>query len=131
MATRSGQFGAIPLCGEILQRMSVDRPYANPLLRKVIAATVAVQIVIVMASLTVPVLASLIAPAAGIPPYLVGYYSALIYACAAATSFVTPHLLRRWGGVRIHQGADSDGSRPRFRDDVARHSDLISLGVPR
>jgi MFS family permease len=104
MATRSGQFGAIPLCGEILQRMSVDRPYANPLLRKVIAATVAVQIVIVMASLTVPVLASLIAPAAGIPPYLVGYYSALIYACAAATSFVTPHLLRRWGGVRIHQG---------------------------
>ena len=27
--------------------------------------------------------------------------------------------------------ADSDGSRPRFRDDVARHSDLISLGIPR
>jgi lactate permease len=27
--------------------------------------------------------------------------------------------------------ADSDGSRPQFRDDVARHSDLISLGIPR
>jgi len=37
--------------------MSVDRPYVNPLLRKVIAATVAVQIVIVMSSFTVPVLA--------------------------------------------------------------------------
>jgi hypothetical protein len=28
------------------------------------------------------------------------------------------------------QGADSGGSRPRIRDDVAHHSDLISLGVP-
>jgi len=28
-------------------------------------------------------------------------------------------------------GADSGGSRPRIRDDLARHSDLISLGVPR
>ena len=27
--------------------------------------------------------------------------------------------------------ADSGGSRPRIRDDVAQHSDLISLGVPR
>jgi MFS family permease len=87
-----------------MQRMSADRPYANPLLRKVLAATVAVQIVIVMSSLTVPVLATLIAPSAGIPPYLVGYYAALIYGCAAMTSFATPHLLRRWGGMRVHQG---------------------------
>jgi hypothetical protein len=28
-------------------------------------------------------------------------------------------------------GADSGGSRPRIRDDLAHHSDLISLGVPR
>jgi hypothetical protein len=27
--------------------------------------------------------------------------------------------------------ADSGGSRPRIRDDLAHHSDLISLGVPR
>jgi hypothetical protein len=27
--------------------------------------------------------------------------------------------------------ADSGGSRPRIRDDVAHHSDLISLGIPR
>ena len=26
---------------------------------------------------------------------------------------------------------DSGGSRPRIRSDLARHSDLISLGVPR
>jgi hypothetical protein len=30
-----------------------------------------------------------------------------------------------------HHRADSGGSRPRFRDDLAHHSDLISLGVPR
>ena len=29
------------------------------------------------------------------------------------------------------KAVDSGGSRPRIRDDVARHSDLISLGVPR
>jgi hypothetical protein len=27
-------------------------------------------------------------------------------------------------------GADSDGSRPGFRDDLAHHSDLMSLGIP-
>jgi hypothetical protein len=27
--------------------------------------------------------------------------------------------------------ANSDGSRPGFRDDLAHHSDLISLGIPR
>jgi hypothetical protein len=29
------------------------------------------------------------------------------------------------------EAADSGGSRPRIRDDVAHHSDLISLGIPR
>ncbi|HTQ34747.1 MAG TPA: MFS transporter [Stellaceae bacterium] len=73
------------------------------LLNKVVAATVAVQIVIVMASLTVPVLASLIAPAIGVPAYLVGYYSGLIYLLAVLSSFATPRLVRRWGGIRLHQ----------------------------
>jgi len=31
----------------------------------------------------------------------------------------------------LEQDADSDGSRPGFRDDLARHSDLMSLAVPR
>ena len=35
-----------------------------------------------------------------------------------------------WNNVRSLI-ADSDGSRPLFRDDLARHSDLISLGIPR
>ncbi len=35
------------------------------------------------------------------------------------------------GRMRRIMIADSDGSRPRFRDDLAHHSDLMSLGVPR
>ncbi len=73
-------------------------------LNKVVGATVAVQVAIVMASLTVPVLASMIAPEIGVPPYLVGYYSALIYGFAAVSSLATPRLFRRWGGIRLHQG---------------------------
>ena len=34
---------------------------------------------------------------------------------------------RDWRGYL----ADSDGSRPGFRDDLAHHSDLMSLAVPR
>jgi putative DNA methylase len=37
-------------------------------------------------------------------------------------------LLSEWDPMT---DADSGGSRPRIRDDVAHHSDLISLGVPR
>jgi hypothetical protein len=32
---------------------------------------------------------------------------------------------------KLARDADSGGSRPRIRSDLARHSDLISLGVPR
>ena len=32
---------------------------------------------------------------------------------------------------RLTQDADSGGSRPGFRDDLAHHSDLMSLAVPR
>ena len=74
------------------------------LLNRVVASTVAVQVAIVMSSLTVPVLASAIAPAVGVPAYWVGYYSALIYGFAALSSFATPRLFRRWGGIRLHQG---------------------------
>jgi len=72
-------------------------------LAKVVTATTAVQSTVVMASLTVPVLATVVASAAGIAPHLVGYYSALIYGVAAMSSFATPDLLRRYGGLRLHQ----------------------------
>jgi MFS family permease len=83
-------------------RMSADRSESK-LLAKFVAATIAVQAIVVMASLLVPVLATLVATAAGMPPYLVGYYSALIYGIAAISSLAAPDLLRRYGGIRLHQ----------------------------
>ena len=85
-------------------RMTRDPSRNKVLLNKVVASTVAVQVTIVMSSLTVPVLATLIAPAVGVPAYLVGYYSALIYGLAGLSSFATPRLFHRWGGIRMHQG---------------------------
>ncbi len=64
----------------------------------------AMQAIIVMASLTVPILASAMAPELGVPPHLVGFYSALIYGLAACTSLLTPGFVRRWGVIRLHQG---------------------------
>lgn len=88
--------------------MDISEPLATTrrktLLNRVVASTVAVQVAIVMSSLTVPVLASVIAPAIGVPAYWVGYYSGLIYGFAALSSFLTPRLFRRWGGIRLHQG---------------------------
>jgi MFS family permease len=82
--------------------MIADRS-GSRLLAKVLTATTAVQSIVVMASLVVPVLATVLASTAGIAPYLVGYYSALIYGIAAMSSFATPDLLRRYGGIRLHQ----------------------------
>ncbi len=82
--------------------MFADRS-GSRLLAKVVTATIAAQSIVVMASLLVPVLATVLATVAGLPPYLVGYYSALIYGVAAMSSFATPDLLRRHGGIRLHQ----------------------------
>ena len=43
----------------------------------------------------------------------------------------TVRRLHRLSPPTLHTVADSGGSRPRIRDDVAHHSDLMSLGVPR
>jgi MFS family permease len=82
----------------------LDTSRQKTLLNRVVPSTVAVQVAIVMSSLTVPVLASTIAPAVGVPAYWVGYYSALISGGATLSSFATPRLFRRWGGIRLHQG---------------------------
>ena len=64
----------------------LDTSRQKTLLNRVVPSTVAVQVAIVMSSLTVPVLASTIAPAVGVPAYWVGYYSALIYGGATLSS---------------------------------------------
>ena len=55
--------------------------------------------------------------------------TSLLRAAEGGTSADPAEMARRYGPET--PVADSGGSRPRIRDDVAHHSDLISLGVPR
>jgi hypothetical protein len=54
---------------------------------------------------------------------VITFISSAVVPLAARAQKVMP-MIGSWA-------ADSDGSRPLFRDDLARHSDLISLGIPR
>ena len=63
------------------------------------------------------------------------WLESFLFAVALAVG-LTPELLPMIVSVTLARGAirmaaDSDGSRPGFRDDLAHHSDLMSLGVPR
>jgi hypothetical protein len=66
---------------------------------------------------------------------LAGGLSALSACGAATVSLSSCRTGSKWPACIGHASslasADSGGSRPRIRDDVAQHSDLISLGVPR
>lgn len=57
------------------------------------------------AFLTVPVLSPAIAAETGLPLSLVGFHTALVYAGALVTGPMTAGLVRRYGGVRVLQGA--------------------------
>ena len=53
------------------------------------------------------------------------------YACVLIAERILQHKIEFYNSPAMERGADSGGSRPRIRDDVAHHSDLMSLGVPR
>lgn len=72
-------------------------------LATVIASTLAMQAIVVMASLTAPVLAAVIAADSELRPHLVGYYSGAIYGLAALTSAAAPYPTERFGAIRLHQ----------------------------
>jgi predicted MFS family arabinose efflux permease len=57
------------------------------------------------AFLTVPVLSPLIAAETGLPLSLVGFHTALVYGGTLVSAPMTAGLIRRYGGVRVLQGA--------------------------
>ncbi|MDB5364561.1 MAG: transporter [Rhodospirillales bacterium] len=76
---------------------------ARSLLARTIAATLGGQMLVVFASLAVPVTAATIATALGLNVHLVGAYSALLFFASAFAALATPTALLRSGSVRIHQ----------------------------
>lgn len=69
----------------------------------VVASTLAMQAIVVMASLTAPVLAAVIAADSKLPAHLIGYYSGAIYGLAALSSAAAPYPTARLGVIRLHQ----------------------------
>jgi len=68
-----------------------------------LAAMLASQILVSLASLVLPVLAPLVALALGVPAYLVGFYVAILYGVAALSSLTSGGFVTRYGALRVNQ----------------------------
>ncbi|MDH5263335.1 MAG: MFS transporter [Betaproteobacteria bacterium] len=68
-----------------------------------LAATLAVQLLVSMAVVTVPVLAPALARDTGVPPGFVGLFIALVYGAGMAASLASGALVRRYGAIRLSQ----------------------------
>ena len=73
------------------------------MLAKVVATTLSAQAAVVLASLTLPVLAGRVGPELGVPTHLVGFYGALISVSGMAAALLAPTLVQRHGAIRVHQ----------------------------
>src|SRR5450830_2093275 len=68
-----------------------------------LAATLAIQALVAMAAVTVPVLAPAAASEVGVSAGYVGLFIAFVYAACMAASLVSGALVRRIGAIRISQ----------------------------
>jgi MFS family permease len=70
---------------------------------KTLATTLAVQMLVSMAVLAVPVLAPAAAADVGVPATYVGLYIALVYGASMLSSLACGDLIRRLGAIRVSQ----------------------------
>jgi MFS family permease len=68
-----------------------------------VAAMLAAQAVLSMATVTLPILAPAVAAETGLAFSLLGLFVALIYASSMGCSLVSGALVRRWGALRLSQ----------------------------
>lgn len=68
-----------------------------------LAATLAVQLLVSMAVVTVPVLAPAAAAELGVSAGYVGFFIALVYGASMAASLVSGTLVQRFGAIRVSQ----------------------------
>lgn len=68
-----------------------------------LAITLAMQAMVSMALLTLPVMAPVVAPALGLPATLIGLYVAIVYAGAMAASLAAGAAVARFGAIRVSQ----------------------------
>ncbi len=70
---------------------------------RALAATLAVQAVVTMATLTVPVFAPAAAADIGLDPNTVGIFASIVYIGAMASSLLSGGLAPRYGAIRVSQ----------------------------
>ena len=70
---------------------------------RALAATLAIQVLVAMAAVTVPVLAPAAAGAVGVSAGYVGFFVGITYAACMAASLVSGALVRRSGAIRVSQ----------------------------
>ena len=70
---------------------------------RALAATLAIQVLVAMAAVTVPVLAPAAAGAVGVSAGYVGFFVGITYAACMAASLVSGALVRRIGAIRVSQ----------------------------
>lgn len=68
-----------------------------------LAATLAVQVLVSMAVVTVPVLAPAVAAETGVSASYVGIFIAMVYGASMAASLVSGPLVQRFGAIRLSQ----------------------------
>ncbi len=68
-----------------------------------LAATLAVQLFVSMAVVTVPVLAPELSGETGLPSRFVGFFIAFVYGASMAASLASGALVRRYGAIRLSQ----------------------------
>lgn len=68
-----------------------------------LAITLAVQSMVAMALLTLPVMAIAVARSLNVTPALVGLYVAIVYIGAMAASLAAGTAVKRWGAIRVSQ----------------------------
>ena len=68
-----------------------------------LVTTTAVQVLVSMASVTVPVFAPVAAAELGISPGYVGVFVSLIYGASMAATLLSGDLIRRYGAIRVSQ----------------------------
>ncbi len=78
-------------------KVTVARPWI------VLVATLAVQVLVSMALLALPVVAPVVAKALDIPTTYLGAYVALVYLAAMVSSLLGGAAVKRWGAIRLSQ----------------------------
>lgn len=80
---------------------------ASPSSPPVVAAVVTMAVtyaLVILASLTLPVVAPMAAESLDVPAHMIGLYASLVYVGATLSSLAAPDLIARYGALRTSQG---------------------------